>query len=109
MSCTVKKAKNKGDKMGKEDVSSKPKTLHKVINVALILINVNGALVMFSVYSFDEFQYYERLIILISSLMLTAFMIIKEFKVKPLLKRIYFNFAIWMGFMAISYYIFISW
>lgn len=95
--------------MGIDIMSSKPKALYKIINIFLIIVNVNIGLVTLSVSSFTGFQFHERLIIAIPSLLLTLFVVLKEFKVKPLLKRIYLNLSIWVALMVIAYYIFVVW
>jgi hypothetical protein len=83
----------------------KPKMFYRVINVFLIIINLNFCLGMFTAASFTGLNFHERAIIVTSSVLLTLFMIIKEFRVKPLLKRLYLNLSIWAAFMCVLYYI----
>lgn len=89
--------------MNTDITPSKPKTIHKVINVFLLIYNSSIALGVFSTYSFEDLQFYKKIILIVPALFLTAFMIIKEFKVQPLIKRVYLNLFIFMGFMLIGF------
>jgi hypothetical protein len=95
--------------MSTDVMPSKPKMLHKAINIFLIIVDVNYSIGMLSVSQFTGLHFHERTIIIVSALLLTLFMIIKEFKVKPLLKRIYLNLSILAGFFCIHYYVFVVW
>ena len=95
--------------MSTETMPSKPKTRYKVINVLLIIINLNFCFGMFTASSFTGLNFHERAIIVSSTVLLTLFMIIKEFIVKHLLKRIYLNLSIWAAFMCVLYYISVVW
>jgi hypothetical protein len=95
--------------MSTETMPSKPKMRYKVINIFLIIINLNFCFGMFTAASFTGLIFYERVIIVTSTVLLTLFMIMKEFRVKPLLKRIYMNLFIWASFMSVLYYISVVW
>lgn len=95
--------------MSTDVVPSKPKTLHKVINIFLLFTNASYIFGMISVSQFPDFQFHERVIIAVSTLLLAIFMVAKEFKVKPLLKRIYLNLLIFGAFFGVHYYVFIVW
>jgi hypothetical protein len=88
--------------MNTDTAPSKPKTIHKVINIFLLIYNSSIAIGVFSTYSFEDLQFYEKVILIVPALLLTAFMVIKEFKVRPLIKRVYLNLFILMGFMLIG-------
>jgi hypothetical protein len=64
---------------------------------------------MLTAASFTGLNFHERAIIVASTVLLTLIMIIKEFKVKPLLIRIYLNLSIWAAFMCVLYYISVVW
>jgi apolipoprotein N-acyltransferase len=89
--------------MNTDITPSKPKTIHKVINVFLLIYNSSIAFGVFSTYSFEDLQFYKKIILIVPALFLTAFMIIKEFKVQPLIKRVYLNLFIFMGFLLIGF------
>ena len=95
--------------MSTDTMPSKPKTRYKVINVILIIINLNFCFGMFTAASFTGLNFHERVIIVTSTVLLTLFMIIKEFRIKPLQKRIYLNLFIWAAFMCVLYYISVVW
>jgi hypothetical protein len=95
--------------MSTDAIHSKPKTLQKVINVFLIIANVIYTFGLFSVSQFPDFQFHERVIIAVSTLLLALFCVIKEFKVKPLLKRIYLNLLTCLAFVGVGFYIALVW
>jgi hypothetical protein len=81
-----------------------------VFNITLMLINLSGALVqIIAALVFEGFFFHERLILFILPILLTASMIIKEFKVKNLVKRVYINLLLFMGFFLIQFYIYLIW
>lgn len=95
--------------MSIEAMPSKPNTLKKAINIFLIIANMIYTFGLFSVSQFPDFQFHERVIVAVSTLLLALFWIIKEFKVKPLLKRIYLNLLTSMAFVGVGFYIALVW
>jgi hypothetical protein len=95
--------------MSSETMPQKSSTLKKALNIVLILINLNGAFATYSMYSFDDLQIHERLVIIIGCILLLLIMIIKEFLVKPLQKRVYFNLFIMSGYILIYIYMYLVW
>ena len=87
--------------MNTDGMTQKPKTLNKVLNVFLLIINSGIAFGVCSTYSFETLTLSKKIILIIPAASLTAFMIIKEFKVQDLMKRVYLNLSIWVGFILI--------
>jgi hypothetical protein len=48
-------------------------------------------------------------VIVLAALLLTVFMVVKEFKVKLILKRVYLNLVIYTGFLVIFFYVYKVW
>jgi flagellar basal body-associated protein FliL len=95
--------------MSTEAMPTKPKYAQKVINIILIFINVVMSLCAFSVSTFMGFKIHERVVIVLAALLLTVFMVVKEFKVKLILKRVYLNLVIYTGFLVIFFYVYKVW
>jgi hypothetical protein len=87
--------------MNVDAMTQKPRTLHIVLNVFLLIINSGIAFGVCSAYAFETLTFVKKIILIIPAVLLAAFMIIKEFKVQGLLKRVYLNLSIWVGFMLI--------
>ncbi len=73
--------------MNTDAIPKKNSTFHKVINGILLFLNASLALGICSTYSFEMLLPYKKIILIIPALILTAVMIIKEFKVKTLPKK----------------------
>jgi hypothetical protein len=95
--------------MNPETMPQKSSMLKKALNIVLILINLNGAFATYSMSSFDDLQIHERIVIFTGSLLLLLIMIIKEFLVKSLQRRVYFNLFIMLGYILIYIYMYVVW
>ncbi len=89
--------------MNTDTMPEKPRALYKVINIFLIILNSIFAFGICSTYSFDTLLFYKKVILIVPAVLLTAFMIIKEFIVKHLIKKMYLNIFICMGFILIIF------
>jgi hypothetical protein len=95
--------------MSTKAIPVKPKPIQKIINTLLIIINSVMSLCAFSVSTFIGFQIHERVVIVLTALLLTTYMIIKEFKVNLILKRLYLNLGVYVGFLGIFLYVYKVW
>lgn len=95
--------------MNTANMPLKPKKIHKAINIFLLIINSSISFGVLSTYSFESLQFYKKVILIVPALLLTIFMVIKEFKVQALIKRVYLNLFSWMGFMIILYCWYMIW
>jgi len=84
-------------------VPKKNRTLHKVLNFILLFLNASLAFGICSIYSFETLLPYKKIILIAPALILTVFMIIKEFKVKQLIRKLYINAGILAGFILIVF------
>jgi hypothetical protein len=93
--------------MRKNDLALKVKDLLIIVfNITLMLINLLWAcgIIAASIYIF--FYIPERFILFTLPVLLTIGMIIKEFKVKNIVKRIYINLFLFLGFFLTSFYMY---
>jgi hypothetical protein len=87
--------------MNTDTVPQKPKMLHRIINAILLFLSASLALGICSTYSFDMLTFNKKVILIVPAVLLAAFMIIKEIKVRTLARRMYMNMAIFVGFFLI--------
>lgn len=87
--------------MNTDTISQKPKTFHRVINVIFLFLNASLALGICSTYSFEMLTFYKKVIIIVPAILLAVFMIIKEIKVRTLIRKMFMNIAIFVGFLLI--------
>jgi hypothetical protein len=84
-----------------DTMCQKPKTFHRVINIIFLFLNASLAFGICTTYSFETLTFYKKVIIIVPAILLAAFMIIKEFKVRTLIRKMYMNMAIFVGFLLI--------
>jgi hypothetical protein len=85
-----------------DTMPQKPKMFHRVINVILLFLNASIAFGICSTYSFDTLTFYKKVILIVPAILLAAFMIIKEFKVRSLARKMYINMTIYVGLLLNS-------
>lgn len=88
--------------MNTDTLPPKPKTHHKVINVLLIIMNLWSGIGICSMYSSEIFSLHQEIILIVPAVLLIFFMIVKEIRVRPLIKRLYYNLSILGGFVLIT-------
>lgn len=89
--------------MNTDTMPNKNRTLHKVLNFMLLFLNSSLAFGICSIYSFETLLPYKKIILIIPALILVIFMIIKEFKIKQLIRKLYINTGILAGFILIVF------
>ena len=87
--------------MNTDIMPKNPKMLHRVINIILLFINAFFAIGIFSMYSFETIGTYKKAYLIVSAIALAAFMFIKEIYIRTLIKKMYLNMAIFVGYILI--------
>lgn len=104
--------------MDKDIQNSKPKMIHKLFNVFLMVFNVCLAVALYSILDLTRRWYigsapetgeypgsaladfFLRKELIIIPILLIVFMLVKEFKVKPFKKRVHINLFISAGILG---------
>ena len=89
--------------MNTDAIPQKPRMLYKIVNIILLFLNSSFAFGIFSTYSFETLQIHQKAILIVPAALLTSLMVIKEFKVKPLIRKLFMNTLIFVGFILIIF------
>lgn len=89
--------------MNTDAMPQKHRPLFKFINIILIILNLIFAFTVCSTYSFETLTVYKKIVLIVPAIFLALLMIVKEFKVQALIKKMYINISILVGFILIIF------